>query len=512
MADDYAYKSSTNFISESPDFIPRGRSPGNHEHRRGDGGAAAIHHRDRRQNSRSSAGGSPQRKRVLSRSSSLDLYTSVGLLGRGSFGKVEKVRNRDNGKMFALKTIVYQVGDRKERLQALEEARLLRNLSHPCIVRFHEAFETADRESMCIVMELCFGTLVQASKHALKQRSHFTEKRVLSWVFQLSMALEFLHGKNMLHRDIKPANVFLSSHGHAVKLGDFGLVRALEGTLDMAKTRCGTPLYNCSPEICESRPYNSATDMWGLGVVIYELLQLRLPFTGKRGGKINMIQLLNSVVNDNPDPLPSRYSRHLTRLVERHLLCKDHLRRPTAWQVLNLPFLTNHMENFLARPHSSVTESLLQGVQKVLTRIEQEKLDEMDEDDKDDLSWNPDDFADDFDSSIGRAHAKATTHRSGNFVRADDEGNHSSSPSQASAAQSSRENAGSVGGTRTYEPLTASPDFIPTKDRQQTSSARKRRSVLQELDDECAAYDEDDDDPMGNTLRQLSQEFEDIMR
>ena len=249
------------------------------------------------------------------------------MLGRGSFGSVEKVRDRDDGKLYALKTIVYQVGDRKERLQALEEARLLRNLSHPCVVRFHEAFETSDRESMCIVMELCFGTLVQASQHAIKQNSHFTERRVLSWLFQMSMALEFLHEQNMLHRDIKPANAFLSSHGHAVKLGDFGLVRALEGTLDMANTRCGTPLYNCSPEICESRPYNSATDMWGLGVVVYELLQLRLPFTGKRGGKMNMMQLLNSVVKDEPDPLPSRYSRKLTRLVERHLLCKDHRRR-----------------------------------------------------------------------------------------------------------------------------------------------------------------------------------------
>ena len=111
-----------------------------------------------------------------------------------------------------------------------------------------------------------------------------------------------------------------------------------------------------------------------------------------------MIQLLNSVVNDDPDPLPSRYSRNLTRLVERHLLCKDHLRRPTAWQVLNLPFLTIHMEKYLARPHPSVPESLLEGIQEVLTRIEQEKFDELG-DDKANLSWSPDDFVDDLESN-----------------------------------------------------------------------------------------------------------------
>jgi NIMA (never in mitosis gene a)-related kinase len=450
----------------------------------------------------------------------------VSTLGRGSFGTVEKVRNRDDGGMYALKTIVYQVGDRKERLQALEEARLLRNLSHPCVVRFQEAFETADRESMCIVMELCFGTLVQASKHAIKQNSHFTERRVLSWLFQMSMALDFLHEQNMLHRDIKPANVFLSSHGHAVKLGDFGLVRALEGTLDMANTRCGTPLYNCSPEICESRPYNSATDMWGLGVVVYELLQLRLPFTGKRGGKMNMIQLLNSVVKDDPDPLPSRYSRGLTRLVERHLLCKDQRRRPSAWQLLQLPFVVQHMNMFLAKPHPSVSDALLGGIRECLSRIEREILDEEGEGGEEDLeeddvevTWHPDDFADDFGSASGSASGRRAGGRrrtsasprggGGGMVRGGGGG-------AAAAAARVDSHLGSPMDFRAGEPMTASPDFVPASGNRRSdysSGSRKRRSVLDELDDECG-YDDDDEeeDAMGNTLRQLSQEFEDIMR
>ena len=270
-------------------------------------------------------------QRVLSRSS-LDQYERLKTLGKGSFGRVDKVRDRSDGKMYALKTIKYQFGADDDRRQAFEEARLLKNLAHPSIVRFHEAFETTHREKMCIVMELCHGTLVQAQEHAKAQDSHFTERRILSWLFQVGMGLEYLHGQKLLHRDIKPANIFLSSHGHAVKLGDFGLVRVLDQTFDMAKTRCGTPLYNCSPEICESRPYNAATDMWGLGVVMYELLQLRLPFTGKdkrdSNRPVQVVQLLRSVVNDQPDPLPKRYSSGLARLIVDHLLAKDHILAP----------------------------------------------------------------------------------------------------------------------------------------------------------------------------------------
>ena len=369
MSDEYEYKTQ----SDLPQLSPRDQAVAA-AHRQ------ALQYRKQRQKHEERRKTSPQpklkranNKTVLSRSSSLDQYERLKTLGKGSFGRVDKVRNISNGKIYALKTIRYQFGELEERRQAFEEAKLLKKLSHPSIVRFHEAFETSHHEKMCIVMELCQGTLVQAQEHAIAQNSHFNERRILSWLFQVVLALEYLHGQKLLHRDIKPANIFLSSHGYTVKLGDFGLVRALEQTFDMAKTRCGTPLYNCSPEICESRPYNSATDMWGLGVVMYELLQLRLPFTGQdkndKNKPVHVVQLLRSVVNDQPDPLPTRYSSGLRKLIIKHLLNKDHRNRPTCSDILNIQFIKSHMELFFESPHPSVPQDLLDVIDIKLAQI-----------------------------------------------------------------------------------------------------------------------------------------------
>jgi len=104
----------------------------------------------------------------------------------------------------------------------------------------------------------------------------FSEERILTWVVQMCCALKHVHDKKILHRDIKTPNVFLMKDG-TIKLGDFGVARSLEHTLDQAQTQIGTPYY-LSPEICRSQPYNHKSDMWALGVVVYELATLKRPF------------------------------------------------------------------------------------------------------------------------------------------------------------------------------------------------------------------------------------------
>ena len=83
----------------------------------------------------------------------------------------------------------------------------------------------------------------------------FTENQVLDWFVQLSLALKHVHDRKILHRDIKSQNVFLTKSG-IVKLGDFGIARVLNSTVELARTCIGTPYY-LSPEICENKPYNN---------------------------------------------------------------------------------------------------------------------------------------------------------------------------------------------------------------------------------------------------------------
>lgn len=95
-------------------------------------------------------------------------------------------------------------------------------------------------------------------------------------------AIDFIHDKNILHRDLKSKNVFLhnppeGSRYPIVKLGDFGIAKVLAHTRDKAKTQIGTPYY-LSPEICEDRPYDTKSDVWSLGCVLYEMLALHVPF------------------------------------------------------------------------------------------------------------------------------------------------------------------------------------------------------------------------------------------
>ena len=92
----------------------------------------------------------------------------------------------------------------------------------------------------------------------------------------MCLGMKHIHDRKIIHRDIKGANVFLTRKG-IVKIGDFGIAKVLSHTDQKRRTRVGTP--PCmSPEIIEKKPYNNKTDVWSMGVILYELCALKLPF------------------------------------------------------------------------------------------------------------------------------------------------------------------------------------------------------------------------------------------
>lgn len=101
---------------------------------------------------------------------------------------------------------------------------------------------------------------------------------MLNWFAQICLAVKHVHDRKILHRDIKSQNVFVMKSG-LLKLGDFGIARVLNTTQDMASTIVGTPYY-LSPEIVQSNKYGFSTDIWSLGVLLYEMCALRPPFNG----------------------------------------------------------------------------------------------------------------------------------------------------------------------------------------------------------------------------------------
>lgn len=153
------------------------------------------------------------------------------------------------------------------------------------------------------------------------------EEQILDWFTQICLGLKHVHDRKILHRDLKAQNIFLTKSG-IVKLGDFGVAKILNSTLDNARTMIGTPYY-LSPEIVDNHPYNFKSDIWALGVILYELCTSKPPFDAA-----NIPQLALKITKGQYSPIPQNYSKDLKNLVSL-LLSVDPAKRPSINQILS---------------------------------------------------------------------------------------------------------------------------------------------------------------------------------
>lgn len=141
-----------------------------------------------------------------------------------------------------------------------------------------------------------------------------------------------------------------------IKLGDFGIARELTTTSEMAATVVGTPYY-LSPEIVQSNKYDYKTDVWSLGVVLYELCALKPPFNGTT---IHMLAL--QIVTGKYMPLPAGFSPEMNQLVKR-LLTVDAAARPSCDEILETPVITKRLRVMMTN------EAFVQEFSKTQTRM-----------------------------------------------------------------------------------------------------------------------------------------------
>lgn len=190
-------------------------------------------------------------------------------LGGGGMGTVYRAHDVLLDRPIAVK-LVGEIGlDTKGRTRLLHEARAVAQLNHPNIVSVYDAGESEGRTF--IVMELVEG-------ESLHQRRPESLEEVLSIARQVCAALEHAHRHGIVHRDIKPENVLLSVDGLA-KLSDFGLARSVASRLSREEGVTGTAFY-LAPEQALGQEIDARTDLYALGVMLYELTTGRLPFTG----------------------------------------------------------------------------------------------------------------------------------------------------------------------------------------------------------------------------------------
>ncbi|CCW62695.1 unnamed protein product [Phytomonas sp. EM1] len=263
----------------------------------------------------------------------MDKYQKVRVLGKGSFGSAILIKRKVDNALFVVKEVSFLKMSKKERDEARHECTILQKLKHPNIVRYVEQFE--NQRSLYIVMEYCDGGDLNAKIQ--QSRVPMKEPTIMYYFSQVCLAMEYLHSFHMLHRDIKTMNVFLMKNG-AVKLGDFGITTILRNTMGMANTVCGTPYY-FSPELCRNKPYNNKSDIWALGVLLYECATGgRHPFDGA-----NMNQLMQRIVTGQCAAISSQYSPEFRKMID-WCLQKDPIRRPSIKQLLSLPLVRRSLE------------------------------------------------------------------------------------------------------------------------------------------------------------------------
>ena len=266
-----------------------------------------------------------------------EVYKKIKLLGEGAFGKAFLVECQSQGELAVIKQVDIGRMSEAEKQDTLKEAKILEALNHPNVIRFREVYKTK-KGKLCIVMDYADGGDLQKMIQAQKGK-YFPESLVLDWFTQICLGLKHVHDRKILHRDIKCQNVFLTK-ANIIKLGDFGIARVLKHTVEVAKSMVGTPYY-LSPEIIESRPYSFKSDIWSLGVMLYELCALKPPFEG-----MNLHFLALKIIRGEFAPLPAHYSRELKTLVSQ-MLTMDVARRPNVNQVLKQQIIARRIKQFL---------------------------------------------------------------------------------------------------------------------------------------------------------------------
>ena len=294
-------------------------------------------------------------------------YYKRKLIGTGSYGEAWLAERTEDGQIFVAKTMDLGKMSARDKQYAYSEIKCLAACDHPNIIKYVEDHEENDQ--LLIVMEFAdSGDLDRQIKaRAADNFRYFQEHEALFLFLQLCLSLDHIHRHKMLHRDIKGANILLTSTG-LIKLGDFGFSHQYDDTVSgvVANTFCGTPYY-LAPELWQNQRYSKKADVWSLGVLLYEILALKRPFTAT-----NMKGLMAKVVNGDFPPLPEKYTQEF-RDVVKQLLVVDANARPSISDVFQIPFITQGLGVFRdtvkknTRIPEAIKEALLGHVSEILS-------------------------------------------------------------------------------------------------------------------------------------------------
>ncbi|CAI2367102.1 unnamed protein product [Moneuplotes crassus] len=278
-------------------------------------------------------------------------YKKIDTLKTKPHSKISLYEDTEQSRKIIIKQIRnFSPGNRQERKKMAEEATILAKFDHPNIIecyhagfisKFADSLRKEVHEYFKIEMEYApLGSL----KDEIRRRNYqaepryFTEKEIMNYFVQIAKAVREIHNSNIIHRDLKPDNIFMFDNG-IVKVGDFGESAELETSDQTRNTLCGTPCY-MAPEVF-LREHSFESDIWSLGVILYELCTLKVPFNSA-----SCLEVERKVIHENDlAPVTPMYSENLQHLL-LNLLEKIPSQRPTIDEIFQFSLVEDAEQEY----------------------------------------------------------------------------------------------------------------------------------------------------------------------
>jgi len=198
-------------------------------------------------------------------------YEILEIIGTGAHGRVARAHDPMIGRLVAVKLFPKELAKGDARQRFLQEARVVGQLSHPSIITLHDMGIDEATQTPYLVMEFLDGQPLDR----ILEKGSIPLSKACAWAAEVASALGVAHRKGVIHGDVKPANMLITDDGR-VKLMDFGMAR-LASRDTGATPLLGTPAYWC-PEQIMGKPQDARSDLFSLGVVLYEMVVGKRPF------------------------------------------------------------------------------------------------------------------------------------------------------------------------------------------------------------------------------------------